>query len=598
MSVVADIRARRAAGDTLGALALARHAAVERPADVSLLAVLGSLLAQSGQNTEAVEVFQRVLTLDPENLDACFDLSVLILREQPELAASLLARVVAAQPGDVDARVNRGVALASAARWLEATAELEAAVDRAPGRADAWMALATARATRALHTAASVAYDQALALEPLRGPWWTRAGWHALTTGDLQAARERFEQGATLLGDDPEPVAGLAMVDDREGRAAEGLSRLGPHLGKAAGSPRVAEALGQLSLRLGQPDAAVALVRAARAACTEPGASRRLDYTLGALLDATGDGERALACWVRAGRASPFVDQPDRFDRDVAAVRAHHRRETLAPGPDAAPGPVFIVGMPRTGTSLLEQMLDRHPLVSGAGELQAGVDMAEGLGPAWPERLASLDDTALSRLAAHWRSSAAAALEAREDASRGGSPRCITDKLPLNSLHLGVLARALPGARVLWCLRDPRDLAVSNLAQPFSGPRYAWATSLGGIARRVAAHHRLVWHWAEACPLPLRFVRYEALVEDPETVMSGVLGFLGLPAEPACLVPHRSERHLNTASFAQIREPIHTRSVGRWRRCGAALEAFAQALGPLVDPASWPDGSRPPASAQ
>jgi len=598
VSVVADIRARRVAGDTAGALALARQAAVDRPDDVSLQAVLGSLLAQSGQAAEAVEVFHRVLTLDPEHLDACFDLSALILREQPELAAGLLARVIAAQPGDVDARVNRGVALASAGRWVEATAELEAAVGRAPGRADAWMALATARATRALHTAASVAYDQALTLEPLRGPWWTRAGWHALTTGDLRTARERFEQGAVLLGDDPEPIAGLAMVDDREGRAAEGLARLGPHLGEAAGSPRVAEALGQLSLRLGQPDAAVALVRAARAACTDPGASRRLDYTLGALLDATGDGERALACWVRAGRASPFVDQPDRFDRDVASVRAHHRPETLAPGPDAGPGPVFIVGMPRTGTSLLEQMLDRHPLVSGAGELQAGVDMAEGLGPAWPERLTTLDDAALSRLAAHWRASAAAVVGEQEDASGGVSARCITDKLPLNSLHLGVLARALPGARVLWCLRDPRDLAVSNLAQPFSGPRYAWATSLSGIARRVSAHHRLACHWAESSPVPLRFVRYEALVDDPEVVMGGVLGFLELPPEPACLAPHRSERRLNTASFAQIREPIHTRSVGRWKRCGPAMEAFAQALGPLVDPASWPDSGEPRASSQ
>ncbi len=576
MTEVAAIRARIRAGDPVGALALAREAAEQDGASADVHAIFGSLLAQRGDVVDAVRAFERALVADPSHLDARFDLALLLLRSRPDVAAGLLAEVLAARPGDVDARVNRGVALAALSRWDEAAAALTEAVSLAPGRADAWMALGTAEATRARHDRAHAAFERALALDGLQGHWWTRAGWHALTCGDLDAARARFERAALLRSEDPEPVAGLATVDDREGDPARGLARLAPHLAQAPRSPRLAEVLGQLSLRLGQPDAALPLVRAARAGTQEAGAARRLDHTLGALLDATGDGEAALACWLRAGRASPWRDAPDAFDGVVDGVVRHHTRAALRPGPDAAPGPVLIVGLPRTGTSLLEQMLDRHTGIAGAGELQAGVEMAEGLGPDWPTRVPLLGPDDLRRLAARWRAEA------------GDAAPLVTDKLPLNALHLGVFARALPGTRVLWCLRDPRDLAVSNLAQPFSGPRYAWTTTLEGIARRVAAHHRLATHWAAHLPLPLHFVRYGDLVGRPEPVMRGILGFLGLAEEAACLAPHRSTRALNTASFAQIREPIHTRSVARWRRCAAGLQPLIDALGPLTDPRVWP----------
>ena len=145
--------------------------------------------------------------------------------------------------------------------------------------------------------------------------------------------------------------------------------------------------------------------------------------------------------------------------------------------------------------------------------------------------------------------------------------------MPSNFLHLGLLAMMLPGARVVHCVRDPRDTALSILMHHFEGG-HAWAYDAREIARYHADYRRLMAHWRRVLPLDLRDIVYEELVADPEPGIRALVDWAGLEWDDACLSPERTQRTVRTASQAQVREPINRRSVGRWRGWEALLEGF------------------------
>ena len=165
------------------------------------------------------------------------------------------------------------------------------------------------------------------------------------------------------------------------------------------------------------------------------------------------------------------------------------------------------------------------------------------------------------------------------DATRppGGAPRFV-DKLPLNFFFLGHIARALPGARLVVLRRHPLDTVVANFSQLFATrlPYYRYAYDLGDTARYWLGFDALVAHWRRVLPGRLHEVHYEALVHDPEREVAALLHHCGLPWEPGCLAFDRHPGAVATASAVQVREPLHTRSVGRWR-------AYAEHLGPAFE---------------
>jgi len=234
---------------------------------------------------------------------------------------------------------------------------------------------------------------------------------------------------------------------------------------------------------------------------------------------------------------------------------------------------VFIVGMPRSGTSLVEQILSCHRAVFGAGERAeiglAAERIARETGVAYPAAVETLDPATLARHG-----------EAYLDGLRRLAPeaRRITDKMPANFLHLGLIARILPGARVIHCRRDPRDVCLSCFAHDFfQGNEFS--NDLADLARYWRAHHRLMAHWRRVLPLDMLEVRYEALVADQEGESRRLIDFCGLDWDPACLDFHKARRVVRTSSSVQVRRPIFTGSIGRWRAFAAELAPLTAALG-------------------
>ena len=211
--------------------------------------------------------------------------------------------------------------------------------------------------------------------------------------------------------------------------------------------------------------------------------------------------------------------------------------------------------MPRSGTSLVEQIAASHPDVFGAGE----IDSLDGFRQGFPENVAGLGSAAAGKILACF----------------AGESRRVIDKTPTNFHYLGLIARLLPNARIVHCRRDVRDSGLSCYFQNFKAP-LAWSTDLVDIGRYTRAYETIMAHWRTVLPKPILEIDYEALVVDIEGESRRLIDFLGLEWDDACLSFHKTRRIVLTASATQVRRPVYASSVGRWR-------AYERELQPLIE---------------
>lgn len=323
-------------------------------------------------------------------------------------------------------------------------------------------------------------------------------------------------------------------------------------------------------------EALAAIDRAVAGTRLDDAAATRLCFMRGDALDRLDRPIEAFDAWSegnRRRRARCAFDLDAARAARVALLRAHERTPAEAPCGDVAPiRPVLIAGMPRAGTSLLEQMLDAHPAIGGAGELgllsRLAGRAAVHLGGAWPDAMPDLGADAVAALAEFAREELVAA------APGVGT---IIEKTPANEAALPLAARVMPEARVLWCRRDLLDAGLSCFAQDFAGA-LPWSHDLEDVGRFARLHEATMEAWIEAEVLPIRQVRYEELVAEPERVLRAVLDFLGLPWCADCLAPDRNARIVRTASREQVRRPVYRSSIGRHRRYADRLDPLRRAL--------------------
>jgi len=253
--------------------------------------------------------------------------------------------------------------------------------------------------------------------------------------------------------------------------------------------------------------------------------------------------------------------------------------EFLAAGADGGADseqPVFIVGVPRSGTTLVEQILASHPRIRGGGELPFLPVIAKQHGTAeqpWFNAIAGVGPRQCRVLGEDY---LAKLRESVPEADRTADR--LTDKLPDNFLRIGLIRRILPRARIIHCRRDPRDTALSIFFHHFSGLHpYAW--DLADIGSYYRGYLKLMEHWRRVVPADrLLEVRYEDLVANLEGETRRMLAFLGVEWDPRCLEFHRTERFLVSASNAEVRRPLYTSAIERWRRYETHLAPFTAAL--------------------
>jgi tetratricopeptide (TPR) repeat protein len=508
----------RAAGKMEEALkAYQQSLRVDRSRIAPLLNI-GQLLQQAGRFDEALAIYEQARIAEPDDVTLHNNLGSLALaRAQPEHAIELYARAVELDPGSAEARLGLGMAFMDDGRLDQAEAALREAIRLNPASAMAVTALARIQAERGDLELSCASARRALALRP-----------------NFVEAYNRL--AANLKGNLPEPeIAAIERLIDHKALTE------GPRATLRFGLAAAYDARGQYT------EAALLLEEANR-----------------------------LQGRSKAGRGQAY--DPDHHSGTTDRVIAAFTPEAIARARgwiDPDPRPVFVVGLPRSGTSLVEQVLASHPRIHGAGELQE----AHAVFHALPQLVGrpSIDPfTAFAALDARSASTASRQYFDRVGTRvPSGSLRFI-DKMPDNFRMLGLIAVLWPGARVIVCGRDPRDVALSCWQTTFeSNP---WANDPDHIARRIADHQRLLRYWRATRPVDWLDIRYEDMVGDLETSTRRMLEFLGMDWDPACLEFHKTRRVVRTASVAQVRQPLYTRSVGKWRNYVSHVEPLFRAL--------------------
>lgn len=470
--------------------------------------------------------------------------------------------LVGSHPGLAMVQLVRGRALLELGRFGEAIPALERA-SRLEGRsAEAHLTLGAALQMGGRTQDALAAYARALQLAPDAPSVQTRVGNFLLEEGEVHESELLFRAAAAQ--GHGEALAGLLAIAERRGDLPQALRWIEGHPRELEQCPAAKLAAARVLCRLDRAAEAVALLDAIDLSGLTPSNRVPVLHALGDALDAAGDADRAFASWARANTLRNLQHDADAHRLQVASIRDRYPRgsfERLPRAANADERPLFLVGVPRSGSTLAEQMLSCHPDVFAAGELDDLPRLARGL-----------DRTSQAAL------DAAAGRYLARVGSLSHTAKRIVDKLPHNTLFLGEIAQLFPAARVVHCSRDELDTGLSIFGRNFHAT-HDYATDLASIGAFQREHRRLMAHWREHLPLPLFELRYEELVEAPQSTLSRLLDFCGLPWDPHVLRFHESGRLANTASRAQVQRPLYRSSIGRARRYRNHLAALQTALG-------------------
>ncbi len=400
----------------------------------------------------------------------------------------------------------------------------------------------------------------------------------------LREAMQCYERAAKLDAAYPRAAVGRAEIFLLQGKPEKARDVLLPLVqsGRAAGDVLVAHVRAEQALD--EHDAVIDLVRRYLAdANLHPLHRGELLLAIGRSLDKLKRYDEAFEAYHRGNElvAPPFDFEADRQMHEQIArlfsadAMARHQRSS-----SEEELPVFIVGMPRSGSTLIEQIIHAHPQAHGAGEIADlrailhDVQATTGVDDPYPQCAAWLSSAQLNMLAAAY---VAALRRHNRSALR------IVDKNLNNYELLGMIAMMLPRARVIHSVREPLDTCVSCFTQRFMGAMHGYAYDLGNLGRHYRLYHDLMENWRAVLPLSMLEVRYEELVADLDTHARRIIGFCGLPWDDRCLRFHEAKRDVTTMSYDQVRRPIYGSSVGRWRRFAAHLGPLVEAIGVLPE---------------
>jgi len=565
-------------GKTDEAIRLIGKAVRLMPSHVEACLNLAEALENAGRTAEAIDACRTALLTSPDFIDAHARLARLhgVAGESP-LALAHARVALALAPKCVEALCARGAALRSLSKTAESEAAYRQALEAAPNDMRALIGLGAVLNEIDAFEEAEQVFRRAVALVPADPSLLTTLGEVIERSGDVPGAMEIYDRALALSPGSAEIACRRAccLRDGGEFDLAEA------EFGRALTlNPDHALSLHALA-RMGRLDSGpVSRRQLARliADASRPAKHRvQAGFALGELLDRAGDSDAAFGRFAEANATyarlretlgerfdrKELRDHVDLIDRRLAGEFA---RDTAAWG-NPTELPVFIVGMPRSGTTLVEQICASHSEVVGAGELRAIHVAARAIGARnlGREHISDWD-------AAHGREEAdkhAATL-----ARLAGGARRVVDKTPLNLMRLGIAEAMFPNARVIWCRRDPRDVVVSNHTLYF-GWGNLWSTDQSDCAYAARQIERLGQCWLRESKSPILEVVYEDLVADLETHVPKIIDFLGLDWEPDCLRFHETDRHVTTPSTWQVRQPVYSTSVGRWRR-------FEKHLGPML----------------
>ena len=541
---------------------------------------LGAALSELGRHDEAAPHFERSLALKPSHASIHLKYG-LALKSKGDLpgASRHLARAADLDPALADAPYQLGIVLLAHDRVDEAAQALREALKRRPDMVSALYELGQVLSRLQSFEEASRCFERALVLDPQSPVLYLGLARARHLQGLCQEARALIAQARAHNADEAECQTMLGLIHQSEGHFDEAIEAYERAI---VANPAHAHAYLCLTMIRRSRDSTSQIPELERLLSLnslDADQSATLEYALAGEYDKIGDRDAAFTHYRNANDLRkaqyPFDDgESASFARRLIDAFSQDLFTSKAGTGSLSPAPVFIVGMIRSGTTLTEQILASHPHVHGHGELDHIRQIVHALPgqlgstQPYPECIAALDPATASRIAGE---TLARLEQEAPDATRN------VDKLPHNFERLGMISLLFPRARIIHCTRDPIDTCLSCYFHDFVSDN-RFTNDLKTLGRFYRYYQRLMAHWEAVLPNPILQVPYEALVADQEGWTRKLVDFIGLPWDERCLAFHQNERPVYTYSLWQVRQPIYTSSIERWRLYEKHLDPLFEAL--------------------
>ncbi len=524
----------------------------EKNPDKGAVAV-GAEHMRAGREEKAIRIFRRALKVDPDNVDAMRFLAAVYLRKDTKLgdAQALLERATQIAPDFAMAWLDLGLVLSKRARRMEAIEALRQATVLEPRNGIAWERLASTLAGAGYPEQAAEAFRKAVALSP------NAAGYHM-----------GFGHVLKTLGDQPASL-----------RAYREAIRLRPDFGEVYWS------MANLKIFTFEDAEVEAMEDQLENTELEEVTNVHFRFALGKAYEDRKDYDKAWAYYDSGNaRQRPLVEY-DPVENSVRrdAVRSYFTRDFLSKAEGngyADEGPIFIVGIGRSGSTLIEQILASHSQVEGTEELAVLGNLSDTIGR-YRRDIPQFPDVLDTMRALDWRALGLEYLDGAKRYRMTDKP-IFTDKLPGNFPFVGLLHLILPNAKIINARRHPIDTCLGNYKQLF-GHGQNFTYDIYELAEYYKEYILTMNHWNEVLPGKVLDVHYEETVTDLEGQVARILEHCGLPFEEQCVRFHESKRAVKTASSEQVRQPIYTGGMGKWREYESHLGEWIEVLGPIID---------------
>ncbi len=562
-------------GDFAGVITCCKRVLALDPRNVQALSNLGNAYAALQQPIEARQAYEKALRLEPKNPMVLHNLgNALVLDGAIKEAIKAFEDAIALKPDYAESYNCLGGAFDALGEYHKAVASFQVAIQLNPDLLGAHVSLGRQLALLGALGEAVDCYNKALSIYP---------GDENLCFGLALVRRyqgrhdEAMSIYREILENNPQnhmAIAGEAEIFEMKGQREEAYGKIRTLIEMGGMNGMGADVYLRICRSVGTCEEAISLAQMLLGGdLLMLSQKASVHNSLGKLYDKLADYDEAFLHFEQSNMLQDLSYDPATQEETVDNLISAFNPNTLAKiarGSNRSELPILILGMPRSGTTLVEQILASHPQVFGAGELDDINEIVNPLPKAiYPRHVGNMKQSTLDELA-----------QAYLDRLHDYDPEAkrVTDKMPANFINLGLVAIMLPGARVIHCVRDPLDTCLSIYFQRFN-LTHNYATDFANLGHFHKEYERLMAHWKSVLDIPILEVNYADMIADQEKVSREIVAFSGLEWDDRCLQFHKTGRDVATASYDQVRKPVYTSSLGRWKHYEKHLGPLKEALG-------------------
>ena len=550
----------------------------KHPADTESLTMLGYVYSQKGAHSKAIQCLLKAAKLMPKEYMAYYNLA------NAYKAAGNLSTAVETYKKAIsinqshDACINLANTLTDLRCHTEARNYLQLAISIKPDDANTYYNLGINLKKSGLLEDSIKAYQKAIDLNPEFAQVWNNLGNAFLSTGDLDKADDCYKKALSLYPDFLDALSGQIRLLDKKRDFDTALKLIRPHLEQKTAHAGLCATFADFCHYTNQEEDAIDWINTLLDDKTlSPADKSRLGFLAGKIFDRKKDYSRAFNYYKNANALQKQSLDFRKISAYFSSIKKSFNRKkfnTLASSHQDSRKPVFIVGMPRSGTSLVEQILASHPDVAGAGELETISSLTEEAADLldntleYPKVIEKLNSMKMDILAQKY-------MQRIEKVDP--NVLYITDKMPHNFLHLGFIQLLFPQCRIIHCQRNPLDTLLSCYFQDFAG-NHPYSHDLSDLAEYYCLYADLMTHWQKNLQLPVLTIDYEKMINNQEAESRKLIEFCQLDWHEDCLNFHQNKRVVSTASYDQVRQKLYTTSVRRWQNYESHIQQLIKKL--------------------